>query len=126
MMINQEFEWSQEMVYQSFKTLSETINFQENFFKSQSTKLITSYLKIDRQMHSKCLHTSFQAMSFLLIPFPVNQNHASSIEKLMEYYLQEEKRQILSCSECGFPNPQTIERSKISKYPSILIIKLLR
>ena len=126
MMINQEFEWSQEMVYQSFKTLSETVNFQENFFKSQSTKLITSYLKIDRQMHSKCLHTSFQAMSFLLIPFPVNQQHAISIEKLMEYYLQEENRQILSCSECGFPNPQTIERSMVSKCPSILIIKLLR
>ena len=126
MMINQEFEWSQEMVYQSFKTLSETVNFQENFFKSQSTKLITSYLKIDRQMHSKCLHTSFQAMSFLLIPFPINQQHAISIEKLMEYYLQEENRQILSCSECGFPNPQTIERSMVSKCPSILIIKLLR
>ena len=126
MMINQEFEWSQEMVYRSFKTLSETVNFQENFFKSQSTKLITSYLKIDRQMHSKCLHTSFQAMSFLLIPFPVNQQHAISIEKLMEYYLQEENRQILSCSECGFPNPQTIERSMVSKFPSILIIKLLR
>ena len=126
MMINQEFEWSQDMGYQSFKTLAETVNFQENFFKSQSTKLITSYLKIDRQMHSKCLNTSFQAMSFLLIPFPVNQKHAISIEKLMENYLQEEKRQILSCSECGFPNPQTIEHSQISKYPSILIIKLLR
>ena len=126
MMINQEFEWSQEMVYQSFKTLSETVNFQENFFKSQSTKLITSYLKTDRQMHSKCFHTSFQAMSFLLIPFPVNQQHANSIENLIDYYFHEEKRQILSCSECGFPNPETMERSKISKYPSILIIKLLR
>ena len=126
MMINQEFEWSQEMLYQSFKTLSETVNFQENFFKSQSTKLITSYLKIDRQMHSKCLQTSFQAMSFLLIPFPVNQKQAISIEKLMDYYLQEENRKILSCSECGFPNPETIERSMISKHPSILIIKLLR
>ena len=126
MMINQEFEWSQDMVYQSFNTLSETVNFQENFFKSQSTKLITSYLKTERQMHSKCLNTSFQAMSFLLIPFPVNQEHANSIEKLMEFYLQEEKRQILSCSECGFPNPLTIEHSQISKYPSILIIKLLR
>ena len=126
MSINQEFEWSEEMMYQSFETLSETVNFQENFFKSQSTKLITSYLKIDRQMHSKCLHTSFQAMSFLLIPFPVNQKEAISIEKLMDYYLQEENRQILSCSKCGFPNPETIECSMISKYPSILIIKLLR
>ena len=126
MMINQELRFKQNTQYQHFQTLSETVTFHEEYFKSQSTRILTSYLKIDRLMHSNCTHTSFQAMPFLLIPFPEGQMGHTSIEILIENYLKEERRQILTCSECGFPNPQTLEQHSVSKCPSILIIKLLR
>jgi ubiquitin C-terminal hydrolase len=125
MMMNTELRTA-DIGYQNFETLSETVSFQEQYFKSHSTQLLTNYLKMDRQMHSKCLHTSFQAMSFLLIPFPEGQVQSISIERLVDIYMEDEKRQILTCSECGFSNPQTVEQRKISKCANILIIKLLR
>ena len=124
--INNELRSPVHEMFQTFNTLTETVNFQESYCKSQTTKIWTNYLKIEREMHDTCIQTSFQALPCMLLSFPENHHGAISIERLMENYLTEERRQILTCTVCGMANPHIKENTTISKNPHILIIKLKR
>ena len=125
-LLNDELRSTQYTEYQTFQTLSETINFHEKYFKSQSTKLMTSYISIHRELHQECNQTTFQALPCMLLPFPEGQHEIISIEKLAENYLIEERRQIVTCPVCGVSNPHIIERASMSICPKMLILKLIR
>ena len=126
MIINQELKQDEDILHHNFSTLLETVTSYEKYNKSQTTRLFTSYLKTNRLMHSSCTKTSFTAMSFLPLAIPENISRHLSVEALVEKFLGEEKRQILSCSECNFPYPDVEEKHTLEKYPRILILKLLR
>ena len=125
-LINDELRSAQYTEYQTFHTLSETLDFHEKYNKSESTKLMTSYLSIHRDLHQECNQTTFQALPCMLLPFPEGQHESISMEKLAENYFMEERRQIVSCPVCGVSNPQVIEHTSMSKCPKMLILKLIR
>ena len=112
--------------YQTFPTIEETRHFHESFDKSNSTTLLTSYVKNERIMHSQCENLYFQAMPFLDIPFPEEQFQQIGLETLVDIYFKENETVIDACTSCGLLDSSMIEKKTMQICPSILIVNLNR
>ena len=112
--------------YQTYQTIEETRHFHESFDKSNSTTLLTSYVKNERIMHSQCENIYFQAMPFLDIPFPEEEFQQIGLETLVDIYFKENETVIDACASCGLPNANLIEKKTMQICPNILIVNLNR
>ena len=113
--------------FQSFPDLAQTVQFYENFHKSNTTKLLTSYTKINRLMHSKCQCISYEGLPFLSLPFSETSVQSTTVGSLLQLFAkQKDQGEIGRCSACQLPNVSLSQQVTLEHLPEILVITLLR
>ncbi len=124
-MINSELRL-QEQNYLIFQTLEGTRQFHEAYNKSNSTSLLTNYIRTERIMHSQCEIIANTGMAFLDIPFPEDEFQQIGLETLVDIYFRQYETVVDVCPSCGLQNAKMIEKKTLEICPKILIVNLNR
>ena len=112
---------------QNISNLVQTVHYHQDMQRSNTTKLISSYTKTIRYMHSKCQQISYEGVNFLALPFSQKSTASASIESLFTLFTQlTDEGKIDKCSICELQNINMSQQISMEHLPEILIISLLR
>ena len=112
---------------QNISNLVQTVHYHQDIQRSNTTKLISSYTKTIRYMHSKCQQISYEGVNFLALPFSQRSSISASIESLFTSFTQLTDEGIIDkCSVCELQNINMSQQISMEHLPEILIISLLR
>ena len=127
MMINEEQRNPNEITtYKEFPDIEQTMRCFEHCNRGSTTKFTTIYTKIVRTMHKSCKTESFEALPFLVLQFDEIFESSTTIQALLDRYVQKKEIKVIRCPRCNLPNPHTTQEVSIAHLPEILILTVER